>query len=116
MNQKKNSQTNHDAPKPTALEIRAHENSVIFPVIVQPRSKKNGVVGLREGALKVKVTAPPIEGAANEAVIELLSQFLRIRKSNIEILKMKTSRRKLIQCKGIGINELKSFIKILDPD
>lgn len=74
-----------------------------------------GIVGFSEGALKVKVTAPPREGAANEALIELLSQTLRIRKSNIKILKMKTSRSKLIQCKGISMNEMKSFIKKIEP-
>lgn len=115
MNQKKNLRANPEASKIIPLEIRAHERGVTFPVIVQPRSKKNEVVGFSEGALKVKVTAPPVEGAANEALIELLSQTLRIRKSNIEILKMKTSRRKLIQCKGISMNEMKSFIKNIEP-
>ncbi|HPD60707.1 MAG TPA: DUF167 domain-containing protein [Thermodesulfobacteriota bacterium] len=101
--------------KTTPLDIRANESGVTFPVIVQPRSKKNGVVGFSEGALRVKVTAPPVEGAANEAVIELLSQTLRIKKSNIAILKMKTSRRKLIQCKGVSMNEMKSFISHIEP-
>ena len=105
----------YEAPKTIPLEIRAYESGVTFPVIVQPRSKKNEVVGFSEGALKVKVTAPPVEGAANEALIELLSQALRIRKSNVEILKMKTSRRKLILCKGISMNEMKSFIKNIEP-
>jgi len=111
VNQKKNLRANRESPKTIALEVRVHENGVTFPVIVQPRSKKNGVVGLSDGALRVKVTAPPVEGAANEALIKLLSQGLGIKKSDIEILKMKTSRRKLIQCKGIGITELESFIK-----
>jgi conserved hypothetical protein TIGR00251 len=115
VNQNKNFPANPEASKIIPLEIRAHESGVIFPVIVQPRSKKNGVVGFSEGALKVKVTAPPVEGAANEALIELLSQTFRIRKSNIEILKMKTSRRKLILCKGISMNEMKSFIKNIEP-
>jgi len=115
VNQKKKLRANLEAPKTSSLEIRAHESGVTFPVIVQPRSKKNGVVGFSKGALKVKVTAPPVEGAANKALIELLSQALRIRKSNIEILKMKTSRRKLIQCKGISMNEMKSFIENIEP-
>ena len=114
MNQTKNLRATLEAPQTIALDIKAHECGVTFPVIVQPRSKKNGVVGLSEGALKIKVTAPPVEGAANQALIELLSQALQIRKSNIEILKMKTSRHKLIQCKGISVNEMKSFIKNIE--
>jgi uncharacterized protein len=114
VNQNKSLRANLETPKTIALEIRAHENGVTFPVIVQPRSKKNGVVGFSEGALKIKVTAPPIEGAANEAVIELLSQICRIRKSSIEILKMKTSRRKLILCKGISLSKMQSFIKHIE--
>jgi uncharacterized protein (TIGR00251 family) len=115
VNQTKNLRATLKAPQIIALDIKVNESGITFPVIVQPRSKKNGVVGFSEGALKVKVTAPPVEGAANEALIELLSQILRIKKSNIEILKMKTSRRKLIQCKGISMNEMKSFIKNIEP-
>jgi uncharacterized protein (TIGR00251 family) len=114
VNQKKIFRANLEAPQTRALDVRANEVGVTFPVIVQPRSKKNEMVGLSGGALKIKVTAPPIEGAANEAVIKLLSQTLRIKKSNIEILMMKTSRRKLIQCKGTSMSEMQSFIKHIE--
>ena len=114
MNQTKSLRAILETPKTIALEVRTHKTGVTFPVIVQPRSRENRVVGFCEGALKIKVTAPPIEGAANRALVELLSQALRIRKTNIEILKMKTSRRKLIQCKGISVNEMKSFIKNIE--
>ncbi|MCX8012390.1 MAG: DUF167 domain-containing protein, partial [Desulfobacterota bacterium] len=78
------------------LEVRTYQNGLTFSIIVRPRSKRTEIVGISNGALKVKVTAPPIEGAANEALIELLSQSLGIKRSDLEILKMKTSPRKLI--------------------
>lgn len=111
ISQTKKPQANLSSSKTIPLDIREHEGGVTFPVIVQPRSKKNEIVGISEGALKVKVTALPVEGAANEALIKLLSQKLGMRKSGIEILRMKTTPRKLIQCQGLSVRELESLLK-----
>lgn len=73
-----------------------------LPVKVVPRASKNEIVGIGpDGTLKIRVTAPPVEGAANEAVIELLAQALGIPKSNIDIVAGLTNTSKLVSLIGI---------------
>ena len=69
-------------------------------VRVLPRSSKNEVCGLENDVLKVKLTAPPVEGKANRALIALLSDKLRIPKSCIHITSGKSARTKTIQIQG----------------
>ena len=73
-----------------------------LPVKVVPRASKNEIVGIgTDGALKVRVTAPPVEGAANEAVIALLAEALNLPKSNIDIIAGLTSTTKLVSIIGV---------------
>jgi uncharacterized protein (TIGR00251 family) len=69
-------------------------------VYLQPKSSKNEIVGPYRDGLKVKVTAPAIEGKANEALIRLLAKELRIPSSSIEILKGHHSREKTLRIQG----------------
>ncbi len=63
---------------------------------VSPRSSKNEVVKISEGEYKVKLTAPPVDGAANEALIKLLSQHFKVSKSSINIVGGKTAKIKMV--------------------
>ncbi|MCD6353176.1 MAG: DUF167 domain-containing protein [Proteobacteria bacterium] len=92
------------------LDIREHNGGVLFPIIVKPKSKKNEVVRFHDGALRIKVTAPPIEGAANETCRKLLAKTLGVSKSSITIIKGKKSSRKIIQCKTLTEKGLKDFL------
>ncbi|MGQ9455749.1 MAG: DUF167 domain-containing protein [Armatimonadota bacterium] len=69
---------------------------------VIPRSSKNEIVGWRGNSLLVKVTAPPVEGAANEAVVRMLSDVLGLRKGDIRIVSGERSRDKVIEIKGFS--------------
>jgi uncharacterized protein len=84
------------------LDIREHSDGVSFPVSVHPRSKKNAILGVHDGALKIAIAALPQEGAANEACRKFLSKILGISKSNIEIIKGWSSHRKIMRCRGIN--------------
>jgi len=77
-----------------------HPSGLAFRVHVQPRSSRNQVVGVHGDALKVKLTAPPVEGAANTACIAFMADALGIAKSAISIISGHTGRRKtlLITC------------------
>ncbi len=68
-------------------------------VYVQPKSSKNEVVGPYRDGIKVKVTAPPVEGKANEALIKFLAKEFKISASSVEILKGHNSREKMIMIK-----------------
>lgn len=66
-------------------------------VHVQPRASRNAVLGWKEGALKVALTAPPVEGAANAALIELLADALHLKKREIAVVNGLASRRKTVE-------------------
>ncbi len=69
---------------------------ILINILVQPRSGQNRIVGVYNDALKIKITAPPVEGAANKSCIDLLAKCLKIPKSSIEIKFGQTGRSKRI--------------------
>jgi uncharacterized protein len=73
---------------------------ILLRVYLQPKSSKNEIVGSYRDGIKVKVTAPPIEGKANEALIKFLAKEFKISASSIEILKGHNSREKIIRIGG----------------
>jgi uncharacterized protein (TIGR00251 family) len=70
-------------------------------VRVQPRSSRLAVEGVEEGVLRVRLTAAPAEGAANEQLIRLLAAELGVPKSSIRIIKGRTSRNKVVEVEGM---------------
>jgi uncharacterized protein len=77
-------------------------------VRVIPRAKRNQIAGWREGALVVRLTAPPVEGAANKLLKRFLAAELGVRPSDIEIVTGGTSREKLLDLEGISESELRA--------
>jgi len=88
------------------LKITEAEAGVAFAVRVVPRASRNEIVGVHGDALKVRLTAPPVEGRANEALIAFLAQRLGVRKSQVEIVAGATSRRKVIRVIGVLAQEV----------
>jgi uncharacterized protein (TIGR00251 family) len=84
------------------LEMHETEDGVILPVRIQPRASKDEIVGEYNGALKIKLTAPPVEGEANKRCIEFLSKRFKIAKSCLEIIKGEKSKDKMIKIIGLG--------------
>jgi uncharacterized protein (TIGR00251 family) len=85
----------------TVLPHRKTREGILIKVRVQPRSSRNEVAGLQGDALKVRVTAPPVEGEANARLIELLADQFGLRRSDIEIVKGSSSRNKVVLLKGL---------------
>jgi uncharacterized protein (TIGR00251 family) len=77
------------------------QGGVRFAVHVQPRAKKNDVDGLYGSALKLRVQAPPVDGAANEAVAELIAAWLQVPMRNVRIIGGATSRTKMVEVTGV---------------
>ena len=71
-----------------------------FAVHLQPRASDTAIVGLHGDALKVRVQAPPVDGAANDALVELLARLLHLRSSDVRIVAGQTSRRKVVEVRG----------------
>jgi uncharacterized protein (TIGR00251 family) len=86
----------------TALDVRATKNGVRLRVRVQPRASRETVAGVRDGVLLVRLTAPPVEGAANAALIRLLSRKLRVPGSAVTIVRGGSARDKLVEIYGVG--------------
>ena len=82
------------------LDIREKPTGIQFKIRVQPRSSKNSIVGLHGDALKVKLTSPPVDGAANKMCIAYLAKCLGRPKSSLEIVSGHTNRTKLILLKS----------------
>ena len=83
------------------MNIRESNDGATFSVRVQPRAKRNAVAGEMGGALKLALTAPPVEGKANEACIAFLAELLDVSRSSITIAAGETSRNKLIRIRGL---------------
>ncbi|CAG0933216.1 hypothetical protein TFLX_02971 [Thermoflexales bacterium] len=85
----------------TDWSITEANGSVTFAVRVVPRSSRNQIVGVEGGALKIKLTAPPVEGAANAALIEFVAEWLGVRRSAVSIVSGDKARNKLVRVKGV---------------
>jgi uncharacterized protein len=83
---------------------------ITFALRVQPRAKRNQVVGELGDALKVALTAPPVEGRANEACIALFAELLKVPRSSITIATGQNSRRKIVRVAGITADNFRARI------
>jgi uncharacterized protein (TIGR00251 family) len=77
------------------------KGTLILSVRVLPSAAKNEIVGVEEGTLKVRVTAPPVKGKANEALVKLLAKTFRVRKTQIEIVSGHKAQRKMVKVEGV---------------
>ena len=83
------------------------DDGVILRVKVQPRASRNEVVGVQGDALKVRITAPPVEGAANTQLLMALAKKLGVPRARLELRSGSTSRLKTIAIQGISAAEVR---------
>jgi uncharacterized protein (TIGR00251 family) len=95
----------------TPLNVRETAIGLEVHIHVQPRAKRCEISGIYNGALKVKVVAPPVDDAANRAIIEFFASLLDIPKSSLSIPTGSKSKDKILQIKGLS---LRSFLDRLD--
>lgn len=88
-----------------------HPDGAVIKVKVQPRASKSRIAGVLGNALKITLTAPPVDGAANAACIEFFSTLLGLPKSRVEIISGLTGRTKLVKLYGINSAEVKDKIE-----
>ena len=84
-------------------------------VRVKTRSSRDALAGEREGALVVRLSAPPVEGAANEALVRVLGKALGVGPSHIRILSGTTGRQKRVAVSGVGIEEVRTRLEARPP-
>jgi uncharacterized protein len=86
--------------------LRAHADGVLLSVKLQPRASKNEIGEPLGDELKIKVTAPPVDAAANGALIELLAEKLDCPRGKVELLRGHTSRHKTILLHGFKLDQV----------
>jgi uncharacterized protein len=80
--------------------------SLIFNIRVVPRASRSEVVGEFDGGLKVRIAAPPVDGAANEEVVKVLAREFRCPRADVSILAGQTSKTKRVRVSGSSIKRL----------
>ncbi len=89
------------------IPIRDTASGVTFAVKVQPRARKNAITGEVGDALKLSLTAPPVDGRANQACIEFFANLLDVTRSSVTIASGETSRNKVIRVAGMAADEVR---------
>jgi uncharacterized protein len=89
------------------IEIHNTAGGATFAAKIHPRAKNNAITGEIGDALKVSLTAPPVEGRANEACIEFFAKLLNVPRSSVTIAAGQNSRNKVIRVSGLSANEVR---------
>ena len=97
------------------IPIKDSAGSVTFQVKVHPRAKKDALTGVHGDALKLALTAPPVEGRANNAVVEFFADLLRLPRSSVTIAAGQTSRNKVVRITGVTAAALEQHLSQLLP-
>lgn len=93
------------------IRFTAQEEAVTFTVRAQPRAIKSALAGEVEGALKVKIAAPPVDGAANEELIRFLAKLFEVPRRAITILSGETGKNKIVRIQGIDASYLETKLR-----
>jgi len=91
------------------IQLAEKNNALVFTVRVVPRASKSEIVGGYDGALKVRVASPPVDGAANAELVKFLSKTFGVSRSAVEILSGQTARTKQVKISGLKAQD---FLKI----
>jgi hypothetical protein len=95
-----------------AFTIRDTAAGAQFALRVQPRASRNAIVGMMGDAIKLAITAPPVDGKANQAVVEYLADLFRVSKSSIVIVSGETGRNKLVAIRGKSAEQVRKALSL----
>ena len=93
------------------LEYSIRDGSLVFKVHVVPRSSRSEVAGEHNGSLRVRVSSPPVEGAANKELIQVLAKAFKVSRSAVTIMSGQSSRLKQVSIAGVGSTALTQLLE-----
>jgi uncharacterized protein len=99
------------AAEAVMVPIKESATGVTFAVKVHPRARKNAIAGVIGDALKLALTAPPVDGKANQAVMEFFADLFAISRSSVTIASGETSRNKVIHVSGIRAEQARQKLQ-----
>jgi len=97
------------------IEISERDGSIIFAVRVTPRASRDAIEGEYQGALKIRLTAPPVEDRANDALRRLLAARLNVPVSAVRIVGGEKSRNKRVAVAGVTRAQVISLAEAAEP-
>lgn len=92
------------------VDLQEKDGAVTFRVRVQPRASRDEAAGEHNGAIKLRITAPPVDGRANEACRRLLAKLLGVSPSAVEIISGQSSRDKLIRVDQVSAEQVRACL------
>jgi uncharacterized protein (TIGR00251 family) len=92
------------------IPVNSISGGVTFAVKIHSRARKNAITGELGDALKLSLTAPPVEGRANEACIEFFAKLMKVPRSSVTIASGRNSRDKVIRVDGLSADEVERLI------
>ena len=93
------------------VRVSAIEAGVRFAVRVQPRASKNEVAGIHGSALKIRLQAPPVDGAANAALVSFLADLLGVSRRAVRIISGESSRDKIVEIAGVNADLIHQLVE-----
>lgn len=90
---------------------RYNADGILISIHLLPKASKDQIVGIYKNSLKVKISAPPVDGAANQALLKFLAKYFKIAKSNVVLIKGERSREKIVWLRNIGLTDFEDKIK-----
>ena len=90
----------------STVTVDARPGGVRFQVRLQPRASTNEIVGVANGALRIRLHAPPVDGAANEALVRFLADRLDVPRAAVRITAGTTSRTKTVEVEGVTLGAI----------
>ena len=97
------------------IDYSEKDGAVTFTVRVVPRASRSEIAGEHEGALRVRVAAPPVDGAANEELLRTLARALKVPRSAVEIIRGQTSKTKYIRVRGADRTKVQELVGARPP-
>ncbi len=94
----------------TELELRPREGGVRLSLYVQPRASRSAITGVHDGALRVALKSPPVDGKANAELVKLLSRRLGLPKSALVIVSGHSGRRKSVDIDGVNVETTRRLL------
>jgi hypothetical protein len=87
------------------IKLTSQADRVTFEVRVQPRASSTGIAGEADGALKIRLAAPPVDGAANDELTRFVAKFFDVARQQVEIVSGLRSKHKVVRVNGISTEE-----------
>lgn len=97
------------------LKIRETPAGAVFSVHVVPRASRTEIAGIRDGLLKVRITAPPVDGKANEECLRVVADLLGVKRARLAIVAGETARTKTVSVAGMKAAEVEARVTGLTP-